>query len=136
MKLVLGVDGSKYGRWATEWIARMPFATKPQVMAIHVVDVAALRAPFVVQPPVVGNEPFIQEEIKKLEARAKQVTAQTNALLGSLEIKGETRVKHGAVLETIPMGEPGDDMTRSSIAASQGQLFIRTNAKLFCVGKK
>lgn len=101
MKILLTVDGSKYGRWATEWIARMPFSTKPHVTALHVVDVAALRAPFVIQPPVVGNEPFIQEEINKLEARAKQVTAQTNALLGSLEIKGKTRIKHGAVAQTI-----------------------------------
>jgi nucleotide-binding universal stress UspA family protein len=101
MKVLLAVDGSKYGRWATEWLARMPFAANPQVTAIHVMDVAALRAPFVVQPPVVGNEPFIQEEINKLKARAKRVTAQTNALLGSLAIKGKTRVKRGAVAQTI-----------------------------------
>ncbi|HEY0456182.1 MAG TPA: PQQ-binding-like beta-propeller repeat protein, partial [Verrucomicrobiae bacterium] len=42
----------------------------------------------------------------------------------------------GTVLLNTPMGDSGDDMTRSCIAAVQGQLFIRTNAKLFCVGKK
>jgi len=41
----------------------------------------------------------------------------------------------GEVLNTVAMGEPGDDMTRSTIAAAHGQLFIRTNSKLFCVGK-
>jgi outer membrane protein assembly factor BamB len=41
----------------------------------------------------------------------------------------------GEVVQNVPMGEPGDNETRSSIAASQGQLFIRTNAKLFCIGK-
>ncbi len=41
----------------------------------------------------------------------------------------------GEILNTIPMGEPGDDMTRSSISVAHGQLFIRTNSKLFCVGK-
>ncbi len=41
----------------------------------------------------------------------------------------------GSVLQNIPMGEPGDDMTRSSVSASHGQLFIRTNTKLFCIGK-
>ncbi|HUR45872.1 MAG TPA: PQQ-binding-like beta-propeller repeat protein [Candidatus Saccharimonadales bacterium] len=45
-------------------------------------------------------------------------------------------VEKGEVLQNISMGEPGDNETRSSIAASQGQLFIRTNAKLFCVGAK
>jgi outer membrane protein assembly factor BamB len=42
----------------------------------------------------------------------------------------------GTVLSTIPMGNPDDDMTRSSISVSAGRLFIRTNHALFCVGKK
>jgi outer membrane protein assembly factor BamB len=42
----------------------------------------------------------------------------------------------GQVLTTIPMGETGDDMTRSSIAIASGNLFIRTNQKLFCIGKQ
>jgi outer membrane protein assembly factor BamB len=37
------------------------------------------------------------------------------------------------VLSTIPMG--GAEGTRSSIAISDGQLFIRTTENLFCVGK-
>jgi len=41
----------------------------------------------------------------------------------------------GKVLATIPMGEPGDNDTRSTIAVAGGQLFIRTNNKLYCVGK-
>src|SRR5206468_86972 len=39
------------------------------------------------------------------------------------------------LLETIPMGDEGDDQLRSSIAASQGDLFIRAGHKLYCVGK-
>lgn len=42
----------------------------------------------------------------------------------------------GEVLTVIPMGEPGDDQTRSSIAAAQGRLFVRTNQKLYCVGNR
>ncbi|HOX04464.1 MAG TPA: PQQ-binding-like beta-propeller repeat protein [Candidatus Paceibacterota bacterium] len=41
----------------------------------------------------------------------------------------------GAVLHVIPMGDPGDDMIRSTISVARGQLFIRTNQRLFCVGK-
>ncbi len=37
------------------------------------------------------------------------------------------------VLKTIPMGDEGDDQLRSSIAVSQGELFIRTGHKLYCV---
>ncbi len=42
----------------------------------------------------------------------------------------------GTVLNTIAMGEEGDDQTRSTIAVSSGKLFIRTNHKLYCIGNK
>ena len=41
----------------------------------------------------------------------------------------------GEVISQIPMGEPGDDFTRSTIVAAHGNLFIRTNAKLYCIGR-
>ncbi len=42
----------------------------------------------------------------------------------------------GKALSTVDMGEPGDDQIRSSVAVAQGELFIRTNGKLFCIAKK
>ena len=42
----------------------------------------------------------------------------------------------GQVLSNVAMGEDGDDFIRSTIAVAQGQLFIRTNTKLFCIGKQ
>lgn len=39
------------------------------------------------------------------------------------------------LLRTIPMGDDGDDRLRASIAMSDGNLFIRTGSKLYCVGK-
>lgn len=42
----------------------------------------------------------------------------------------------GEILRTIPMADEGEDSIRSSIAIAQGQLFIRTNKRLYCVGKK
>ena len=41
----------------------------------------------------------------------------------------------GRVLHRAAMGEAGDDQTRASIAVAHGRLFIRTNGRLFCVGK-
>jgi outer membrane protein assembly factor BamB len=38
------------------------------------------------------------------------------------------------LLKTIPMGDQGDNQNRSSIAVSNGQLFIRTGHTLYCVG--
>jgi outer membrane protein assembly factor BamB len=39
----------------------------------------------------------------------------------------------GKVITTVSMG--GGDATRSSIAVSDGNLFIRTSEKLWCIGK-
>ena len=44
--------------------------------------------------------------------------------------------KNGNVLNEIAMGEEGEAHSRATIAASEGQLFIRTNKKLFCVGNR
>ncbi|MDH3584868.1 MAG: PQQ-binding-like beta-propeller repeat protein [Phycisphaerae bacterium] len=40
----------------------------------------------------------------------------------------------GKLIESIDMGDAGDQQIRSSIAISQGNLFIRTNGKLYCIG--
>ena len=42
---------------------------------------------------------------------------------------------NGKLLHRVQMGEKGDDLTRASVAIAGSQLFIRTNGKLFCVGK-
>lgn len=101
MKILVAVDGSKYSTWAAHWIARMPFASVPRVSALHVVDLAALRAPFMVQPVMAGTEPFIREETQRLEARAKEVKAKTKETLASLELEGGVEVEQGPVAATL-----------------------------------
>jgi outer membrane protein assembly factor BamB len=41
----------------------------------------------------------------------------------------------GKVLSTVAMGDGNDDMVRSTIVTANGQLLIRTNKKLYCIGK-
>jgi outer membrane protein assembly factor BamB len=43
--------------------------------------------------------------------------------------------ENGSLIHTISMDDPSDDPSRSSIAAANGKLFIRTSRKLYCVGK-
>jgi len=71
--------------------------------------------------------------------RSKHETSPTGAdgKIYIMNFLGDVTVLNaadGKILNTIPMGEPGDNNTRSAIAVSQGQLFIRTNSKLYCVG--
>jgi outer membrane protein assembly factor BamB len=42
----------------------------------------------------------------------------------------------GTLLHRVSMGDPDDDQTRSTISVAHGRLFIRTNGKLWCVGKR
>ena len=101
MKVLIANDGSKYARWATEWIGRMPFAEPLNVTVLHVTDVDALRAPFIFQPVVIGNEPFIQETIKRIEARGKRTVAEAKMQLAALKMKGKVLSERGAVSPTI-----------------------------------
>jgi nucleotide-binding universal stress UspA family protein len=101
MKVVAATDGSKHGRWAIEWLAQIPFSTQPVVRVLHVVDTAGLRAPFLVQPMIVGTERYLQAEIKRMEAKAKETKQQSVELLTSLGLSGSVVVARGGVSDTI-----------------------------------
>ena len=101
MNILVGVDGSKYGRWAVEGVASMPFASPAHFTALHVIDVASLRAPFIVQSMIMGNAQFIREEIKRLEQRAKKVVEETKALMSSLNLKGAVTKEQGPITPTL-----------------------------------
>ena len=75
-----------------------------------------------------------------LESRAKIRSSPTGAD-GKIYLQnhgGEVFVldaKEGKILHRTAMGLKGDDLIRASIAVSGGQLFIRSNSTLYCVGK-
>lgn len=109
MKVIAGVDGSKYARWVIEWIAQFPFASSPQVTALHAVDIVALGAPFMVQRRVIGNRHFLQAEIRRVEASGRQVVAETKALLTSLQLKAQVVLERGPVATSILRRATGRD---------------------------
>jgi len=101
MKVLVATDGSKYGRWAIEWVAQLPLAVKPVVRVLHVIDVAGLRAPFMVQPVIAGTERYIQQEIKRMEDSAKSAKKESSVLLSSLGLSGTVTIDRGSVAPTI-----------------------------------
>jgi nucleotide-binding universal stress UspA family protein len=101
MKILAATDGSKYGRWAIEWLGNMPFIVQPVVRILHVVDVASVRAPFMVQPIIAGTERYVQSEVNRLEKAAKAAKEESIALLAKLGLNGGVSVARGAVAGTI-----------------------------------
>lgn len=101
MKILAATDGSKHGRWAIEWLAEMPFAVQPVVRVLHVVDVASVRAPFMIQPVIVGTERYIQSEVKRMETAARSTKKESESLLSTLGLPGTVTIDHGGVAATI-----------------------------------
>lgn len=101
MRVTVAVDGSKYGGWAMDWAARLPLAERATVTAVHVLDLAALRTPAMIQPVVAATERYIQAEIRKAEKSGRQVAADTKVRLAALGLGGRVVVERGAVAESL-----------------------------------
>jgi len=109
MNVLVATDGSKYGQWGLNWVAKLPFVEPPLVTALYVLDIAALRAPFLVQPVMAGNERYIQEEMQRMEARSVKVLKEAKQQLASLKLTGTARKEQGAVAPTILKRAPKRD---------------------------
>ncbi|MFO0700708.1 MAG: universal stress protein [Nitrospira sp.] len=101
MKVVIGMDGSKYSEWALEWVGRIPLRSAPRVTAIHSIDLNSARLPALTYPSVSGYEPDIGEAIHLLETRAKQVEQGTKKRLGELGLGGSVRVEQGPIAPAL-----------------------------------
>lgn len=101
MNIVVGVDGSKYGRWAAGWAARLPVSKPVRVTAVHAVDLTYLKAPFMHQYAVIGNEPFLRAEVRRIEDLSKRVVRETRAMLSSLRLSGKAVCEKGAAAKTL-----------------------------------
>jgi nucleotide-binding universal stress UspA family protein len=84
-----------------EWVPYLPFVAGPNVTAVHALDLAAAKAPFVMQPMVAGNVPYIRAEITRLQQRAKEVSAETKDFLASAKVAGKVVVEKGAPAPAI-----------------------------------
>ena len=101
MQVLVATDGSKFGKWALEWVARLPLAEPPSVKVIHILDLGALRAPFMVQPVVAGTERYLKAEVAKFLKQAKRTKAEAAALLKSFRLNGRVVTERGPIAATI-----------------------------------
>jgi nucleotide-binding universal stress UspA family protein len=106
MNVLVATDGSKYGRWALDWVAMLPFVEPPRVTALHVLDLRTLRAPFLSQ---VEGERYLQEEIQRMEARSAKALEEARQQFASLKLKGTARKEQGAVAPVLLKRAPKRD---------------------------
>jgi nucleotide-binding universal stress UspA family protein len=98
MNVLVATDGSEYGQWGLNWVAKLPFVTPPRVTALHVLDSAWLRGPFRTRP-----------EILRVEARSARTLKKTKQQLAALKLKGTVRREQGAVAPVILKRAPKRD---------------------------
>ncbi|MBM4125857.1 MAG: universal stress protein [Nitrospira sp.] len=101
MKAVIGIDGSKYGQWALEWLSKLPFRTVPSVVGVHGLDLQSEPAPFLTHPTISGFEPDAGEAVHFLESRAQRVVTETQQHLKALGLKGFIRVEKEAIANAL-----------------------------------
>ncbi|NOT95663.1 MAG: universal stress protein [Nitrospira sp.] len=109
MNVLVATDGSKFGTWGLNWVAKLPFVVPPKVTALHVVDIASLRAPFLSQPVMAGMERYIQEEAQRMDARSAKALKEAKLQLATLKLKGAVRKEQGAIAQTILKRAPKRD---------------------------
>ncbi len=109
MNVLVATDGSKHGGWGLNWVATLPFVKPPRVTVLHVLDIAALRAPFLSQPVMAGSERYIQEEIQRMEARSAKTLKEAKQQLAAMKLKGTVRKEQGAVAPVILTRAPKRD---------------------------
>jgi len=98
MKVLVATDGSKYGQWGLNWVAKLPFVEPPQVTALHVLDSAKLRGPFRTKP-----------EIQRVEARSARTLKRAKQQLTALKLTGTVHKEQGAIAPTILKRAPKRD---------------------------
>ena len=98
MNVLVAMDGSKYGQWGLNWVAKLPLVEPAQVMALHVLDNAKLRLPF-----------RTKLEIQRVEARSARTLRKATEQLASLKLTGTARKEQGAVAPTILKRAPKRD---------------------------
>jgi outer membrane protein assembly factor BamB len=86
--------------------------------------------------PATGKADWVGDLNSRIKIESSPVGADGKIYFQNF--KGEVFIvaadKEFKLLRTIPMGDDGDDRLRAAIAVSDGNLFVRAESKLYCIG--
>ncbi|MSU58933.1 MAG: hypothetical protein EXS35_12335 [Pedosphaera sp.] len=87
--------------------------------------------------PATGKPDWIGDLNSRIKIESSATAADGKIYFQNF--KGEVFIvaaeKEFKLVRTIPMGDDGDDRLRAAIALADGNLFIRTGSKLYCIGR-
>ena len=125
MNILLAVDGSKYSRWATEWLLRLPLAKTPRITVMHVVDLAALTQPVHLGPALsLKFSRMLQQEIRRGLVAADRIVARAAGRLRRRWRRVKPVVARGYVADKI-IGQARRDKADLILLGSRGLSNIR-----------
>lgn len=102
MKIILAVDESRYSTWAVDLLLKLPLAEPPKVHVLHVVDVKALKHPFLLTSALTNQyKRIMQEEAKKRLAAGHQLLDAVADRLRARWTNVRPTVHKGDTAETI-----------------------------------
>ena len=98
MNVLVAMDGSKYGRWGLNWVAKLPFVEPLRVTALHVLTVGSRSAPLI-----------SRLEIQRRGSRSAKILKEATQQMAALKLKGTARKEHGAIAPVILKRAPKRD---------------------------
>lgn len=101
MKIIAAYDGSKYGRWAIEWVEHLPLKVLSGLTVVHVVDPRWVSPPYRVQTAAVSNQGYERAEIHRLEQLTERVLARAKKLSVVVNLGGKVIKETGAIPKSI-----------------------------------
>ncbi len=101
MKILLAVDGSTYSRWATEALLSVPWAERPDVIVLHVVDVATVPEPLIAPRAADAYRAVVKADTASRERAGRRLVSHVAARLKQRCGRVRSMVESGRAADVI-----------------------------------
>jgi nucleotide-binding universal stress UspA family protein len=101
MKIILGVDASKYSNWAVDLLLKLPLIKEPEVYVMHVVDLPVFTQPLIAPPLAKQYREAMRKEIDRRLGVADQLTDRVVKKIRNRWKKVQPIIEKGPIAEKI-----------------------------------
>lgn len=97
MKIIAAYDGSKYGRWAIQWVEHLPLRDPSVLIVVHVEDPRWVQSATLAHPDAVRNRRSKQEEIRRFDNFTERILCKARKLSAVVNIGGKVIKDRGPI---------------------------------------